>query len=1101
MATNIREITNSIVLLQRGNGVPIHISPRSTLFFDLDTPKVYINRNGVADWSYLLDSSATISSGDTYVTGFTYDNQNNLTIYRNDGVNLTTNINVFTGLTVVGSVSATTFYGDGSNLSGISSTNYYTTGTTLIDRVVYFNRNDTISAYTLNLSSFTTYDTYVTGGTYSNGTTIFRNNSGNTFNVTGFYTGSTDVFVTGGTPNNGSKVYTFTNNTGGTFTVTGLTDIRITGVTFSNNTLTLTNNTGGTVSVLMNSLTGLTITNLTANTISATTYLNLPTDIRVTGGTYTAGTTTFKNNTGGTFNVSGYYTGTTDVYTTGLTFNNSTFILSNTRNDGTVLTANLSILSSDVTITGGSYNQVTGIATFFNNSGATFNVSGFTTGITDTRVSSLSYSNNILTLIDSTGGTFNTLINTTTGLTNSGLISTGSFSATTITAGAGAVSSTYTADIWGSIGLRGNQSVIGTEISGIYVRNGASSNTNVAAKIDFELGSNVDRVGIVFSTQNIFGSLLERMRISPAGLVGIGTSGATNNLEVVGSISATTYLGLPTDIRITGITNSNNLITLTNNTGGTISTLFNTTTGLTNSTLISTGTLSATSIGVGLAPASLAYIETLGSQSRSSAKFGSVEIQSYSVNNNWIGDNLYNSGSGNHFTYRSNGYMSMLNFGQDLRFYTAPSGATGTEPASLLTAKLVILNGGNVGIGTTAPVSKLDILSTGNVKTAIFASVGAVSTAPTTIISSNYLNLGMGEFNLNSYRLIGFGYNAGLTLNSPAYIGYQETEVGTSTKGDLIFGTRPTSTNVEPTERMRITSNGNVGIGTTSPSVLFEVNKSQNATTGIQLLNGTNGTTARTSFLLGESASAGHYGYLAHLSRSWTPTVAFEEAGSTLLFGGSDGDLNLVGGQNKSINLWVDANSGTWFKGLVLSSNGNVGIGVAAPTAKLHLTATTEQLRIGYNTSNYYSTTVGSTGGVVFDAVGAGASFTFNNPVNISVVSATTLYVSTAIIGIALNTTANITANSGSTVVCSIPMSSYTGGFFEYVVSDGVNARAGSMMSVWLGGNITNTEVYTTDIGNTSTLSFSLTIVGSNVVLTAIATTSGWTVKMIIRSI
>jgi len=46
---------------------------------------------------------------------------------------------------------------------------------------------------------------------------------------------------------------------------------------------------------------------LTANTISATTYFNLPTDIRVTGGTYNTGSSsiTFTNNTGGTFNVTG----------------------------------------------------------------------------------------------------------------------------------------------------------------------------------------------------------------------------------------------------------------------------------------------------------------------------------------------------------------------------------------------------------------------------------------------------------------------------------------------------------------------------------------------------------------------------------------------------------------------------------------------------------------------------------------------------------------------------------------------------------------------------------------------------------------------------
>ena len=44
------------------------------------------------------------------------------------------------------------------------------------------------------------------------------------------------------------------------------------------------------------------------NTISATTYQNLPTDVRVTGGTYSSGTATFTNNTGGTFSVTGFST-------------------------------------------------------------------------------------------------------------------------------------------------------------------------------------------------------------------------------------------------------------------------------------------------------------------------------------------------------------------------------------------------------------------------------------------------------------------------------------------------------------------------------------------------------------------------------------------------------------------------------------------------------------------------------------------------------------------------------------------------------------------------------------------------------------------------
>lgn len=51
----------------------------------------------------------------------------------------------------------------------------------------------------------------------------------------------------------------------------------ITGVTFSNNTIYLTNSTGGTISTLIDDFTGLTVNgSVTANTISATTYQNLP---------------------------------------------------------------------------------------------------------------------------------------------------------------------------------------------------------------------------------------------------------------------------------------------------------------------------------------------------------------------------------------------------------------------------------------------------------------------------------------------------------------------------------------------------------------------------------------------------------------------------------------------------------------------------------------------------------------------------------------------------------------------------------------------------------------------------------------------------------
>jgi len=202
--------------------------------------------------------------------------------------------------------------------------------------------------------------------------------------------------------------------------------------------------------------------NLTATTISASTYLGLPTDIRVTGGTYSNGTAIFRNNTGGTFSVSGF--DDDDTYTTGFTFNNGTYDLTIGRNDGVNLTTNLGILVTDVNITGGTYNPNTGSVTFINNTGGTFTVTGFASGFTDTFVTGGTYSNGTTIFSNNTGGTFSVtgfvsadtyvtaytysnntftikqnnnkadlsaLINTMTGLTVTGSISATTISATT----------------------------------------------------------------------------------------------------------------------------------------------------------------------------------------------------------------------------------------------------------------------------------------------------------------------------------------------------------------------------------------------------------------------------------------------------------------------------------------------------------------------------------------------------------------------------------------------------------------------------------------------------------------------------------------------
>ena len=95
-------------------------------------------------------------------------------------------------------------------------------------------------------------------------------------------------------------------------------------------------------------------------------------------------------------------------------------------------------------------------------------------------------------------------------------------------------------------------------------------------------------------------------------------------------------------------------------------------------------------------------------------------------------------------------------------------------------------------------------------------------------LGNEYLHFGYSEHNGSGDMglfTMGFGYVAGGTpaTNSPAYFGYRETSISGYTNGALVFATRNVTTNTAPTERLRITSDGKMGLGITSPTGKFAV--------------------------------------------------------------------------------------------------------------------------------------------------------------------------------------------------------------------------------------------------------------------------------------
>jgi hypothetical protein len=100
-----------------------------------------------------------------------------------------------------------------------------------------------------------------------------------------------------------------------------------------------------------------------------------------------------------------------------------------------------------------------------------------------------------------------------------------------------------------------------------------------------------------------------------------------------------------------------------------------------------------------------------------------------------------------------------------------------------------------------------------------------------------------------------------------------------------------------------------------------------------------------------------------------------------------------------------------------------------------------------------------------------------------------------------LSTTQTGSLPTGSNLIYSVNTGSYTAGFFDYYVTSGSNYRAGNIMSVWGSGSVKFTDLATPDIGSTANLQFSMSLSASSAQLFASASSAGWTVKTLFRTI
>ena len=133
------------------------------------------------------------------------------------------------------------------------------------------------------------------------------------------------------------------------------------------------------------------------------------------------------------------------------------------------------------------------------------------------------------------------------------------------------------------------------------------------------------------------------------------------------------------------------------------------------------------------------------------------------------------------------------------------------------------------------------------------------------------------------------------------------------------------------------TNTGRLGIGTTSPSANLEIKKNFDGSTAAFLINESTAQNSRTIFLLGEKASGGDYGYIAHHGQGYVSNWGnYDAANSTWVTGNDTNGLNIIAGNSQGKIVFGTAST----EKMRLAPNGFLGIGTKNPDEKLTVKGT-----------------------------------------------------------------------------------------------------------------------------------------------------------------
>ena len=429
-------------------------------------------------------------------------------------------------------------------------------------------------------------------------------------------------------------------------------------------------------------------------------------------------------------------------------------------------------------------------------------------------------------------------------------------------------------------------------------------------------------------------------------------------------------------------------------------------------------------------------------------------------------------------------------------------GTSGTGSSTAIEA-MRIDSAGNVGIGTTSPDAPLHIVGTANVPLLTLESTGD------TILQINRNDDTIGGGNRTGIIQFGAEGSWGTNLATSKIWSYaEETFTSTANGTSLRFFTTELGATT-PTEKMIIDTNGNIGIGTTSPDSKLHIKQSVDTIDGgltLESVDGTQewsidannagnfriykGTTAIARF-----DSSGNFGIGTTL-----PTQKLHVAGNLRVTGAYYDSNNSPGTANQVL---VSTVTGTdWVDGSGSSIIGGPYLPLVGGTMTGDIQMSANSVKFDQSGTRSWDISPGS--GNLNITSGDSAGFVFLSP-GISVEDNAFIGGNLTIRNRALiNQQENTDVDTGAEVVAQVAYATYTAAFFDFVVKKGTNVRSGTVYACHNGDTtplVEFTETSTQDLGDTSDVTLSVDISGTNMRLLATVTSDDWSVKSLIRAI